>query len=91
MRRRDFIGITVAGATCWPRMMHAQQKLPIVGILSATAPGTDGVNMFKRSLNEMGYVEGVNVKLEARWASGRAVSQVRQRRAHAHSVVAASS
>ncbi len=71
MRRRDFIGIMVVGATGWPLIIRAQQRLPVVGILSATAPGTDGVSIFKRSLNEMGYADGVNIKLEARWASGQ--------------------
>ena len=60
MRRRDFFGIMVVGATGWPLMIRAQQRLPVVGILSATAPGTDGVSIFKRSLNEMGYADGVN-------------------------------
>ena len=71
MRRRDFIGIVVVGATGWPLMIRAQQRLPVVGILSATAPGTNGVSIFMRSLNEMGYTDGVNIKLEARWASGQ--------------------
>jgi putative ABC transport system substrate-binding protein len=70
MRRRDFIGITLAGATGWPRLALAQQRFS-VGILSATAPGTDGVGIFKRSLNEMGYVEGRNITVETRWASGQ--------------------
>jgi putative tryptophan/tyrosine transport system substrate-binding protein len=71
MRRRDFIGITVAGATGWPLMTGAQQKLPIVGILSATAPGTEGVAIFKRGLSEMDYIEGRNITVETRWASGQ--------------------
>jgi putative ABC transport system substrate-binding protein len=71
MRRRDFIKAMVAGATCWPLVARAQQRLPVVGILSATAPGTDGVTMFTRSLNEVGYVEGVSVTFETRWAAGK--------------------
>jgi putative tryptophan/tyrosine transport system substrate-binding protein len=71
MRRRDFIRITVAGAAGWPLTMRAQQRLPVVGILSATAPGTEGVNMFKNSMSGMGYIDGVNVTYQVRWASGQ--------------------
>jgi putative ABC transport system substrate-binding protein len=77
MRRREFIaglGSTVA----WPFAARAQQPtMPVIGFLllgsrpavrSSTRP--PGAEFFK-GLNEMGYVEGRNVAVEARWAENQ--------------------
>jgi putative ABC transport system substrate-binding protein len=62
------------GAAGWPLVARAQQpRLPVIGILSATVAGTseEGLGAFRRGLREAGYVEGVSVAIESRWASGQ--------------------
>ena len=72
MRRRDFIaglGMTAMGI----QVARAQQSgMPVVGFLSARSPNEAAVhtNAFRRGLEEMGYVEGRDVTVEYRWASG---------------------
>ena len=73
MRRRDFIA-GLAGAAAWPRAVKAQQSvLPMVGVLGAPAPKQirDQIAAFQRGLKEGGYVDGENVIVEYRWASGQ--------------------
>jgi len=46
--------------------------MPVVGFLSARSPNEAAIhtNAFRRGLEEMGYVEGRDVIVEYRWASG---------------------
>jgi len=73
MRRREFITL-LGGAVSWPLAARAQQPaLPIIGWLhgatrDAYAPMTTA---FRKSLNEKGYFEDQNLKIEYRWAEGR--------------------
>jgi putative tryptophan/tyrosine transport system substrate-binding protein len=70
MRRRDLI-ILFGGAVTWPFTARAQQPaMPIVGYLSATSQdgGQERAAAFRRGLQESGYVEGLNVAIEYRWA-----------------------
>src|ERR1700693_6193851 len=57
MRRRDFIaGLGTAAA--WPA--RAQQRVPVIGFLSASAADVDRplVAAFRQGLNDGGYAEG---------------------------------
>ena len=73
MKRRVFIALTLAGAL--PRAIHAQQsqKIARIGYLSATSPATDGswMGAFEQGLKDLGYVEGKNIVIERRHASGQ--------------------
>jgi putative ABC transport system substrate-binding protein len=68
LRRREFIA-GLGGAAAWPLSVRAQQAgRPVVGFLS-TLPGLN--NAIRNGLKELGYVEGQNVEIDFRWASGR--------------------
>jgi putative tryptophan/tyrosine transport system substrate-binding protein len=75
VKRREFIaglgGVTVAGA--WACPLHAQQALPVIGILGATT--ADGyasqLAALRDGLRDMGFVEDRNVAIEYRWANGQ--------------------
>jgi putative tryptophan/tyrosine transport system substrate-binding protein len=74
MRRREFI--TLLGDTAaWPLAALAQQaqRVPIIGFLHPgfSDSGSPAFDALREGLREGGYVEGDNVKLEARWARGR--------------------
>jgi len=75
MKRRGFLSVVgVAAIVAWmPLAADAQQptKLPRIGWLgnlAATAPVYDG---FRQGLRELGYVEGKNIIIEARWVEGQ--------------------
>ena len=70
MERREFITL-LGGAAAWPLAARAQQseKNVRVGVLG-TLP-LPPVQRFFRKLQEYGYIEGRNLRLEARFAEGR--------------------
>jgi putative ABC transport system substrate-binding protein len=73
MRRRDFIGI-VGSAAAWPLTAHAQQTaMPVIGFLHLTSSETNRENLanFRLGLEDTGYIENKNVRIEYRWAQGR--------------------
>jgi len=71
MKRRDFI-VGIGGAAAWPLAARAQQRMPVVGVLSARAPTNltlyaDGLRVGLRAL---GYIDGVNIRYEFRLSEG---------------------
>ncbi|HEX3115832.1 MAG TPA: ABC transporter substrate-binding protein [Bradyrhizobium sp.] len=78
MQRRDFITLVggAAAAVMWPVSARAQQadRMRLVGSLNILAEddpeSRSRIAMFKQSLKELGWTEGGNVRIEARWAGG---------------------
>ena len=72
MKRRAFISL-LGGATAWTLAARAQQPaMPIVGLVNARSfeASDRHVAAFRKALNEAGYVEGQNVRVEHHLFSG---------------------
>ena len=71
MRRRQFLGL-VGSASVWPIAARSEHRLPIIGLMSSAAaePSASRLSVFRNGLRTAGLVEGQNVKIEYRWASG---------------------
>ena len=73
MRRREFITF-IASAAAWPLAARAQQSsVRRVGVLSALSPSAAAsppFEIFRKTLRDLGYVEGRSIHLEYRWADG---------------------
>ena len=67
----EFITLVGGAAATWPLAARTQQP-QVVGFLNgqAAASFTHLVAAFQRGLNQQGFVEGQNVKIEFRWADG---------------------
>ena len=76
MKRREFIGL-LGGAAAWPLIARAQQSESMrrVGVLMSVAAddpeGKARFAAFERGLQELGWVNGRNVRIETRWSGGK--------------------
>ena len=68
MDRRAFVVLVAGSILAAPHAVEAQDvaKIPRIGMLGG-APGPL-VDAFKQGLRELGYIEGQNIVVEARWA-----------------------
>jgi putative tryptophan/tyrosine transport system substrate-binding protein len=69
--RRQFISALGSAAVTWPLAAHAQsgrQKMPVIGIID-DAPIWDH---FRQGLRDLGYIDGQNIAMEYRSATGQA-------------------
>ena len=77
MRRREFIGLLCAAAS-WPSAAWAQQgeSLRRIGVLMNRAAddplGQVGLAAFQQSLQQLGWGEGRNVRIDTRWGENNA-------------------
>lgn len=75
MRRRSFIA-ALGGAVTWPLAGLAQQRERIgrVGVLigvSDDAEGRSRVEAFRQGMQALGWIDGRNVQIDARYMGGR--------------------
>ena len=78
MRRRKFITLLGGAAVSWPLAGLAEQDAPMrrIGVLmnvAADDPEAQDRNVaFVQSLQELGWTQGRNVRIDYRWAGGDA-------------------
>ena len=78
MRRREFITVLGGAATVWPLMARAQQaeRVQRLGVLSGSAANDPDNNVriaaFVQALQQLGWTDGQNVRIDFRWAAGNA-------------------
>ena len=98
MRRREFIAL-VGAAAAWPLAARAQQPSGMrrIGVLTAYSESDPEaqarVGAFREGLQKLGWTEGRNIRIDARWAmSDAALMQrfaggTRRAAARTHSLV----
>jgi putative ABC transport system substrate-binding protein len=74
MKRREFITLLGGMAAAWPLAARAQQqsqRIRRVGVLMAVAESDadvrSGVAIFQQSLQELGWRDGRNIRIDYRW------------------------
>ena len=78
MRRRDFIMLVGGAAAAWPLAAGAQQgeRMRRLGVLMPfTADDLSGrarLATFVQALQQLGWTDGRNVRIEPRWGGGNA-------------------
>ncbi len=78
MRRREFITLLGSAAVAWPRAADAQQddRMRRVGVLDTRAAddreGQARLAAFLQRLQELGWTDGRNVRIDYRWSAADA-------------------
>jgi putative tryptophan/tyrosine transport system substrate-binding protein len=78
MRRREFITLLGGAAAAWPVAVWAQQgeRVRRIGVLmnlaADDAEGQARIAEFLRGLQQLGWTDGSNVRIDYRWAAGDA-------------------
>jgi putative ABC transport system substrate-binding protein len=78
MRRREFITLLGGAAAAWPLAARAQQgeRTRRIGVIMSNAPddpeGQARVVTFLQGLQQSGWTDGRNVRIDYRWAAGDA-------------------
>jgi putative ABC transport system substrate-binding protein len=75
MQRREFITLLGGAAAMWPHVARGQQgeRMRRIGVL-LPAPADDPeyqvwVGAFRQALQELGWIDGRNVRIDVRWAT----------------------
>jgi putative tryptophan/tyrosine transport system substrate-binding protein len=73
MRRRDFAA-TIAAGSLWPLAARAQQgeRMRRIGVLQGAADGGPNFDVFLQTLQQLGWADGRNVRIDSRWPAGDA-------------------
>src|SRR5215831_12962136 len=78
MRRRDFITLIGTSVAVWPLTTHAQQpeRMRRIGVLLPASTNDSEyptlVNAFVGGLQQLGWTDGRNIRIDIRWAGGGA-------------------
>jgi putative ABC transport system substrate-binding protein len=75
MKRREFITFIGTAAAAWSSRANAQKPaMPTIGWLSLNSQPSDQwvIEAFRSGLEALGYTEGKNIRLQYRFADGRA-------------------
>jgi putative ABC transport system substrate-binding protein len=81
LKRREFIGLIGGAVAAWPLAAHAQQpeRIRRIGILIGTgndAQGQSWMAAFQDQLEQLGWVEGQNARIELVWG-GADINHIR--------------
>ena len=77
MRRREFIKV-IAGSAAWPLVAQGQpaERMRRIGVLMNTAAddaeGQARLAAFQQALNQLGWTDGGNMRIDVRWSAGDA-------------------
>jgi putative ABC transport system substrate-binding protein len=80
MKRREFITLLSGAAAVWPLAARAQQaeRIRRVGVLTGSAPDDADAQTrlaaLRQGLQKLGWIEGRNLQIDARWGAGDAVA-----------------
>jgi putative ABC transport system substrate-binding protein len=78
MRRREFITLIGGAAAAWPHNARAQQpeRMRRIGVLMSVAAddpeGQARLTAFLQGLQQLGWADGRNVRIDIRWGAGDA-------------------
>jgi putative ABC transport system substrate-binding protein len=78
MRRRDFVTLLGGVAAAWPLTARAQQpeQMRRIGVLMSVAAddpeGKARFKAFQQGLQQLGWIDGRNVRNQTRWSGGKA-------------------
>jgi putative tryptophan/tyrosine transport system substrate-binding protein len=85
MRRREFIALVGCAAATWPLAARAKDRL--LGVLMSTtednAEGQANFTALRQGLQEFGWTEDQNIRIDCRWGGG----DVERTRAYAAALV----
>ncbi len=76
MKRREFITVIGGAAATWPLVARAQQpeRMRRIGVLMTTAAddpeGQARLAAFVRTLQQLGWTDGRDVRIDTRWTAG---------------------
>jgi len=78
MRRREFILLIGGAAATWPLAARAQEPSGVrrIGVLMNISDDPEGkarLAAFRQSLEQLGWIDGRNVRIDTKWADGDVV------------------
>jgi hypothetical protein len=75
VKRRDFITLLGGAAAGWPLAARAQRlgRLPTIGFMGPSTRSVEGdrLAVFVQRLDQLGWNESRNIRIEYRWADAR--------------------